>query len=108
MPQKINLSKMKLAELNELRKGIDEAIQDAEKAARKMALEDAQKTAQKHGFNLSELVSKQPTQGKPKSKAPPKFRNPNNASETWSGRGRQPEWFKAAVEAGTPREKMAI
>ena len=108
VPQKIDLSKMNLAELMELRKSLDKAMASAEKAARKKALEDAQKAAQKHGFDLGELVNGQSKQGMSKAKAPPKFCNPNNASETWSGRGRQPEWFRAAVEAGIPREKMAI
>src|ERR1700675_1072658 len=30
----------------------------------------------------------------------PKFRNPDNPSETWSGRGRQPRWLTAQIESG--------
>lgn len=28
----------------------------------------------------------------------PKYRNPENPSETWTGRGRQPLWFAAAIK----------
>lgn len=28
----------------------------------------------------------------------PKYRNPSNAAETWSGRGRQPAWFAEALK----------
>lgn len=28
----------------------------------------------------------------------PKYRNPSNPSETWSGRGRQPAWFAKALK----------
>ena len=30
----------------------------------------------------------------------PKYRNPENPSETWSGRGKQPLWIAAALESG--------
>src|SRR4051812_31861506 len=30
---------------------------------------------------------------KPAKKLPPKYRNPENADETWSGRGLQPRWM---------------
>ena len=30
----------------------------------------------------------------------PKYRNPENADETWSGRGRQPKWVQAALAGG--------
>ncbi|RME57731.1 H-NS histone family protein [Candidatus Parcubacteria bacterium] len=29
---------------------------------------------------------------------PPKYRNPDNPSETWTGRGRQPKWVQQALE----------
>ena len=33
-------------------------------------------------------------------KVAPKFRNPENHSETWSGRGLQPRWMRAAMDGG--------
>lgn len=30
----------------------------------------------------------------------PKYCNPDNPSETWSGRGRQPRWLTAALKTG--------
>jgi DNA-binding protein H-NS len=30
----------------------------------------------------------------------PKYRNPNNSSETWAGRGKQPRWLVAQLKAG--------
>jgi DNA-binding protein H-NS len=34
---------------------------------------------------------------KRRSKVAPKYRNPADPSQTWSGRGRQPRWFNAAL-----------
>lgn len=31
--------------------------------------------------------------------AKPKFANPKNATQTWSGKGRPPLWYKAAIKA---------
>ncbi|WP_141750791.1 MULTISPECIES: H-NS histone family protein, partial [Stenotrophomonas] len=33
-------------------------------------------------------------------KVAPKYRNPANPNETWTGRGRQPKWMAALVQAG--------
>ncbi|WP_163314351.1 H-NS histone family protein, partial [Enterobacter hormaechei] len=40
---------------------------------------------------------------KPRRKYPrvlPKYRNPSEPSETWSGRGKQPRWLVAAIKSG--------
>jgi DNA-binding protein H-NS len=38
----------------------------------------------------------------------PKYRNPKEPSETWSGRGKQPRWLKAALSAGHKIEEFVI
>lgn len=38
----------------------------------------------------------------------PKYRNPDDHQETWSGRGKQPRWLTAALEAGHRIEDLAI
>lgn len=34
-------------------------------------------------------------------KVPPKYRNPENAEQTWTGRGKAPLWVQALQAAGT-------
>lgn len=34
----------------------------------------------------------------PKAAAAPKYRNPENAAQTWSGRGKRPAWFVEALK----------
>src|SRR5947208_207316 len=41
-------------------------------------------------------------------KVPPKFRNPENSSETWTGRGLQPRWLSAAIKGGKTIEDFRI
>jgi len=38
----------------------------------------------------------------------PKYRNPKEPSETWSGRGKQPRWLAAALRTGHTIEEFAI
>jgi DNA-binding protein H-NS len=41
-------------------------------------------------------------------KIAPKYRNPDNPSETWAGRGLRPRWLAAALKAGKMLEHFAI
>jgi DNA-binding protein H-NS len=38
----------------------------------------------------------------------PKYRNPKEPSETWSGRGKQPRWLAAALKTGRTIEEFVI
>jgi DNA-binding protein H-NS len=38
----------------------------------------------------------------------PKYRNPENAAETWAGRGLRPRWLAAAIKSGKKLEDFAI
>jgi DNA-binding protein H-NS len=42
------------------------------------------------------------------STVPPKYRNPEQPSETWVGRGRQPRWLKAQLGLGKRLEDLMI
>ncbi|MEN5001469.1 H-NS histone family protein [Luteimonas sp. TWI875] len=51
-------------------------------------------------------ASKKSTAG---SKVSPKYRNPQNAEQTWSGRGLRPVWLRDAMSAGGAKlEDFAI
>jgi DNA-binding protein H-NS len=104
----IDLSAMKREELDQLRKDIDKAIETYDERQRLEALKAARQAAHAAGYTLEELIgSSKKAKGK-KTQTVPKYRHPENPALTWSGRGRQPEWFKAAVEAGTPKDEMLI
>jgi DNA-binding protein H-NS len=38
----------------------------------------------------------------------PKYRNPENPSETWAGRGLKPRWLSAALKSGKTQEDFLI
>jgi hypothetical protein len=38
----------------------------------------------------------------------PKYRNPDNSAETWSGRGKRPHWVEIALSQGVSLESLEI
>lgn len=45
---------------------------------------------------------------KPLGKVAPKYRNPANPTETWSGRGKEPRWLAAYTANGRSRDEFLI
>lgn len=43
-----------------------------------------------------------------KGKVEPKYRNPDNANETWTGRGRVPKWLAGEMAAGKTLDHFKI
>ncbi len=103
----IDLEKMSRKELLELRNQIEKALKSAEARERKEALKAAEKAAAEFGFSLSEL-SPDGAKAAKGTKAAPKYRNPNDASQTWTGRGRKPKWVHEALKAGADISDLEI
>ncbi|MBB3227319.1 DNA-binding protein H-NS [Luteibacter sp. Sphag1AF] len=38
----------------------------------------------------------------------PKYRNPADAEQTWSGRGKRPRWFNDALKAGKKEKDLLV
>jgi len=45
---------------------------------------------------------------RPYPKVLPKYRNPKNRSETWTGRGKQPRWLTAQLRSGKKLDDFLI
>lgn len=105
----IDLSALSRVELLQLQKDIGKALKEAEQRERREALKAAEKAAAEYGFSLSELsADAKPRAAGKKSKTPPKYRNPANAEETWSGRGRKPQWVHDALNKGVDITELEI
>jgi DNA-binding protein H-NS len=46
--------------------------------------------------------------GKISTAVQPKYRNPNNNSETWTGRGLPPKWLRSLIDAGHEKSEFLI
>jgi DNA-binding protein H-NS len=49
-----------------------------------------------------------PRERRPYPQVFPKYRNPENPSETWAGRGKQPRWLKAKLQLGKEIDDFRI
>lgn len=111
---KIDLKSMSRKELEKLKADVEKALARVSDRELKAAREAAAKAVAALGFTLEEVTgSASPAKSKPAKKgpkvsSPPKFKNPADATQTWTGKGRQPEWFKSAIAAGKTPEDLAI
>lgn len=103
----INLLSLSLRELKDLQSQVGKAIASFEDRKKKEAMAALEETARSMGFSLSELTGSAPTTRK-RRPSTVTYANPENASETWTGRGRKPRWFEAAIKSGKKPEDMAI
>ena len=102
----VNLENMSLDELKKLQKDVGKAIDGYEDKQRKAALAAAEAAARENGYSLAELTGLSPKKAKTVSQ--PKYRHPENPEMTWTGRGRQPDWIKDALENGKSKEDFLI
>jgi DNA-binding protein H-NS len=56
----------------------------------------------------SEKKPRKSTKGRSLGKVAPKYRNPANSKETWTGRGKQPRWLAAETAKGRKPEEFLI
>jgi DNA-binding protein H-NS len=101
-----NIETMSLKELKSLQKDLARAISTYEDRQKSDARSKLEIIAKEMGYSLADLIG---TEVK-LTRAPvaAKYRHPENATLTWSGRGRKPLWFVAALEAGKSPEDMAV
>lgn len=104
-----DLERMSLTDLKALKKRVDDALHSFEERQRQIVYAKLQEQARSLGFTLEQLVpgAKFP-QKKRRSVSEPKFRDPKDPEKTWTGRGRKPAWFEAAMAEGLAPGDMAI
>ncbi|MDT7835408.1 H-NS histone family protein [Aquabacterium sp. OR-4] len=103
-----------LQDLLAQRAEIEKKIADAQREERSVAIAKVKTLMAEHGLTAADLTGKTPTVRaaaapgpKAGGKVAPKFRN-GATGETWSGRGLQPKWLKAALASGAKLEDFAI
>ena len=59
-------------------------------------------------IGLDERATSLNRRRRPYPKVLPKYQNPRNPAERWSGRGKQPHWVRAQLRAGKKLEHLLI
>jgi len=99
-----------LQELLEQKAALERQIDEARREDRAAAIAQVKSLMAQHGLTPADLVSKAaPAKraGKGGAKVAAKYRN-SETGETWSGRGLQPNWLKAALAAGRSLSDFAV
>lgn len=87
-------------ELIELRETIDAHIKTLQDEMRASMITEFRKQAEENGIPFEELIKSLTTavEGHEKNskanKNPPKYANPKDLNQTWSGHGKKPDWIK--------------
>jgi len=119
-----NYSNWSVDKLNKEIEKIQKVIKTKEARDKKATLAKLVSVARKSGFELHELLGSETIKiHQPKSRASksapkkasgkrgkvaPKYKNPANGDETWTGRGRQPLWVKEYVQNGGSLDQVTI
>jgi DNA-binding protein H-NS len=105
-----------MADLKQLlaqKAALDKQIEEVKRDQREQAITQVRELMAQYGLSMADLQAKgagKRTAAKRSSgsgKVAAKYRNPDSG-ETWSGRGLQPRWMKAALAAGRKQEDFRI
>lgn len=98
----INLDALSRDELKKLITDAEKALKSLDIRRRAEAKRAAEEAARQFGFSLEEVVSSKGGKGIAK------YANPEDSSQTWTGKGRKPKWVIEALEAGKSVEELEI
>ena len=102
------LDNMSYAELKAIAPMIPAKIAEREKSEREAIKSELTELAKSKGFEMADLFGDSSKPAKEKKTVAPKYRNPADATQTWTGRGRKPKWVIEALEAGGNMDDFLI
>ena len=105
---KVNIDKLTYAELSELRDEIDAAMEIRHEEERQAIADQIEELAYAAGFSSAKEVLGIKTKRPSGYSVKPKYRNPWDTSQTWTGRGRKPKWVVEALDEGHEIEEFLI
>ena len=105
----INVEKLSLKELIALEAKLAAAIATARQKERAEIKSKVAELAERHGFSISELFGGLGRgNGRKKSVSIAKYANPDDQTDTWTGRGRKPNWLLARLKKGAKLSDFEI
>lgn len=97
----MNLKTMSVPKLTKLRDQVDAALRSSVAAQRKTIEAELSRLSRFAGGSSRARAGNRGI-------VAPKYRNPENHSETWAGRGLKPRWLTAALKSGKKIEEFLI
>ena len=100
------IEKASYKELVEARDAIEETLAERKEGERAEVKRKIAALAGESGFEITELFGGK--RGTKKAASGAKYRNPKDASQTWTGRGRKPNWLVEALGQGAKIESFEV
>ena len=97
--------RMSFKELQEYELKVKKAKASVQDRSRSDLRQKLESIAAEAGFKIGDLFV---GRGGKSRKVAAKYANPDDASETWTGRGRKPRWLVAKLKAGDRIEKFLL
>jgi DNA-binding protein H-NS len=107
----MDLSNLSLGDLRNLQEQIKQEMKKREQEEVQKAREQILAIAQSVGIPVKDLIStagRGQKSGGGTGSVAPRYRNPADASQQWTGRGRQPKWVKEWVEGGKELDQLRV
>lgn len=101
----IDLKGLSQSQLNDLIERAQTRKHELTKERMRRVREKIVAIAKAEGFTIEALFG---SRAKTRRPAKAKYRNPADHAQTWSGRGKRPRWFSAALAAGKKEKDLAI
>mgnify|MGYP003605310511 CR=1 FL=1 len=105
-----DIDDLSVEELTKLRARADVLIESKKDQKVEDAYNAIVEIAKNVGLSLEALIEFGASKQKkaPRKAVEPRYRNVNNAEQTWTGRGKQPRWLVAELEKGAKLEDFVI
>jgi DNA-binding protein H-NS len=99
------LDRMTLRELKELEVKVQRARASVQDRSRTDLRKKVETMIAEAGFKVTDIFGGRGGKGRT---VAAKYANPDDPSETWTGRGRKPRWLNAKLQEGAKIEKFLI
>lgn len=107
----MDLSTYSLSELRQFTQQVEAELRRKQSQGITQAREAIEALAKGVGMTVAELMKLQPKLHTEKIKTtirPPRYVNPDDPTQTWSGMGKSPKWVRKHTEAGGLLEALRI
>ncbi len=102
----MDIDNLSVSELKRLEKEVQNKIQVRFEKEKEELRQQIRNIAKEAGTTVEELFGVRGNRRR--GKVAPKYANPSNPEQTWTGRGRMPRWLQEKVDAGAKREDFLI
>ncbi len=103
-----DLERLSEAELANVIANAQRALKEKQHSKRREVIAQIRDLAASIGVTVEITDGEKPVSSRRGSKVAPKYRNPDNSNQTWTGRGMKPRWLQALINQGRDANEFLI